>query len=126
MQTVPANKGDNETDKQKPERSEIGSTTTKVEQKVDEESAQPKRVKVASQSEWEAVFDLKSNRYYYWNKVEPVQSELWEGYESDGMGVSGRCCSAEGAVFRKGVCSLPGLWRMGRRIGGVIGVLWFL
>lgn len=43
--------------------------TPKVEKKESLQSVQPKRVKVASDSEWEAVFDLKSSRYYYWNKV---------------------------------------------------------
>ena len=111
---------------QKPESTAITNPTPKVEHKVNEESVQPKRVKVASSSEWVAVFDLKSNRYYYWNKVELGESELGVGYKANGMGVSGRCCSTKGAVFRKGICSLSGLWRMGRRIGGVIRVLWFL
>ena len=100
--------------------------TPKVEKKEDDASAQPKRVKVTSGSEWEAVFDLKSSRYYYWNKVVFGWGGFWKGNESNGVGLSGGSCSAEGAVFREGICPLSGLWRVGRRIGGVVRVLRFL
>lgn len=108
------------------ESTEISGETPKLERKVDEGSEQAKRVKVASSAEWEAVFDLKSSRYYYWNKVECGQSGFWEGYQSDDLGLSGRCYGAEGAVVREGVCPLPRLWGVGRRLGGVVRVLWFL
>ena len=129
VQNESINKVEDEKTEVTSKRTAMTAETPKVDKKVEEgdvEKVPPKRVKVVSESHWQAVFDLQSSRYYYWNKVELGRLVVSEGYESDDMDMSGGCGSEGCAIFRESVCSLSGLWRMGRGIGWTVWVLWFL